>query len=165
MSSGSSRSSFSIALLGGGTVGAAVARGLVSRYEEWGIEIAGIAVRDVAKAEAAGLGKIAPLSTDAAALAASDVDVVVELMGGLDPALPVVEGALKAGRPVVTANKLLLATFGARLEALARASGAALRFESAVAAGVPIIGVLARDMAATRSPLLRGSSTAPRTTS
>jgi len=124
-----SGSGFSIALLGGGTVGAAVARGLVSRYEEWGIDIAGIAVRDVAKAEAAGLGKIAPLTTDPLALAGSDVDLVVELMGGLDPALPVVETALKAGRPVVTANKLLLANFGARLESLARASGAALANE------------------------------------
>ena len=151
-----SDSGFSIALLGGGTVGAAVARGLVSRYEEWGIDIAGIAVRDVAKAEAAGLGKIAPLTTDPLALAGSDVDLVVELMGGLDPALPVVETALKAGRPVVTANKLLLANFGARLESLARASGAALRFESAVAAGVPVIGVLARDMAANEITSIKG---------
>ena len=147
---------FSIALLGGGTVGAAVARGLVSRYAEWGIDIAGIAVRDVAKAEATGLGKIAPLTTDPLALAGSDVDLVVELMGGLDPALPVVESALKAGRPVVTANKLLLANFGARLESLARASGAALRFESAVAAGVPVIGVLARDMAANEITSIKG---------
>ncbi|MFZ9699325.1 MAG: homoserine dehydrogenase, partial [Candidatus Limnocylindrus sp.] len=107
MSGSAGASRFTIALLGGGTVGAAVARGLVSRYEEWGIDIAGIAVRDVAKAEAAGLGKIAPLTTDPAALAGSDVDLVVELMGGLDPALSVVESALKAGRPVVTANKLL----------------------------------------------------------
>ena len=156
MSGAGSGSIFTIALLGGGTVGAAVARGLVSRYEEWGIDIAGIAVRDVAKAEAAGLGKIAPLTTDPAALAGSDVDLVVELMGGLDPALSVVERALKSGRPVVTANKLLLANFGARLESLARASGAALRFESAVAAGVPVIGVLARDMAANEITAIKG---------
>jgi len=94
-----------IGLLGAGTVGAAVARGLVSRAEEWQIEIAGIAVRDLAKAQAAGLDRLAPLTTDPAALAASaDVDVVVELMGGLDPAMPIVEAALKAGRPVVTAK-------------------------------------------------------------
>ena len=128
MSGSTGASRFTIALLGGGTVGAAVARGLVSRYEEWGIDIAGIAVRDVAKATAAGLDRIAPLTTDASVLAASDVDLVVELMGGLDPALSVVETALKSGRPVVTANKLLLANFGARLESLARASGAALRW-------------------------------------
>jgi homoserine dehydrogenase len=57
---------------------------------------------------------------------------------------------------VVTANKLLLANFGARLESLARASGAALRFESAVAAGVPVIGVLARDMAANEITSIKG---------
>jgi saccharopine dehydrogenase-like NADP-dependent oxidoreductase len=56
-----------IGLLGGGTVGAAVARGLASRAEEWGIGIAGIAVRDLAKAQAAGLDRIAPLTTDPAA--------------------------------------------------------------------------------------------------
>ena len=146
-----------IGLLGGGTVGAAVARGLASRAEEWGIGIAGIAVRDLAKAQAAGLDRIAPLTTDPAALAASaDVDVVVELMGGLDPAMPIVEAALKAGRPVVTANKLLLATFGARLESLARSTDTALRFESAVAAGVPVIGVLARDMSANEITSIRG---------
>ena len=50
-----------IGLLGGGTVGEAVARGLASRAEEWGIGIAGIAVRDLAKAQAAGLDRIAPL--------------------------------------------------------------------------------------------------------
>ncbi|MFM8916030.1 MAG: hypothetical protein ACKOFY_07265, partial [Candidatus Limnocylindrus sp.] len=60
-----------IGLLGGGTVGAAVARGLASRAEEWGIGIAGIAVRDLAKAQAAGLDRIAPLTTDPASLAAS----------------------------------------------------------------------------------------------
>jgi len=146
-----------IGLLGGGTVGAAVARGLASRAEEWGIGIAGIAVRDLAKAQAAGLDRIAPLTTDPAALAASDeVDVVVELMGGLDPAMPIVEAALKAGRPVVTANKLLLATFGARLESLARSTDTALRFESAVAAGVPVIGVLANDLSANEITSIRG---------
>jgi homoserine dehydrogenase len=130
---------------------------LASRTEEWGIGIAGIAVRDLAKAQASGLDRIAPLTTDPAALAASDdVDVVVELMGGLDPAMPIVEAALKAGRPVVTANKLLLATFGARLESLARSTDAALRFESAVAAGVPVIGVLARDMSANEITSIRG---------
>ncbi|MFM2194351.1 MAG: hypothetical protein RLZZ460_1021, partial [Chloroflexota bacterium] len=128
-----------VALLGAGTVGGAVAKVLDAEHEAWGVTLAGIAVRDLAKARAAGLDRLAPLTTDPAGLAASsDVDLVVELMGGLDPALAIVEGALKAGRPVVTANKLLLATFGARLEALARASGAALRFESAVAAGVPV---------------------------
>ena len=113
-----------VALLGAGTVGGAVAKVLAAEHEAWGITLAGIAVRDLAKARAAGLDRLAPLTTDPAGLAAApDVDLVVELMGGLDPALAIVEGALTSGRPVVTANKLLLATFGTRLEALARASG------------------------------------------
>ena len=146
-----------VALLGAGTVGGAVAKVLAAEHEAWGITLAGIAVRDLAKARAAGLDRLAPLTTDPAGLAAApDVDLVVELMGGLDPALAIVEGALTSGRPVVTANKLLLATFGTRLEALARASDAALRFESAVAAGVPVIGVIARDLSANEILSIRG---------
>ena len=146
-----------IALLGAGTVGAAVARAIAERAGEWPLSIAGIAVRNMEKARAAGFEQIAPLMVDALGLAASaDVDVVVELMGGIDPALACVESALLAGRPVVTANKLLLATHGAQLEAAARNSGAALRFESAVAAGVPVISVLAKDLAANEISLIRG---------
>ena len=145
-----------IALLGAGTVGAAVARAIAGRAGEWPLAIAGIAVRDIEKARAAGLDRIAPLTVDARGLAQSDVDVVVELMGGIDPALACVESALLAGRPVVTANKLLLATHGAHLEATARNAGASLRFESAVAAGVPVISVLAKDLAANEVSLIRG---------
>ena len=145
-----------IALLGAGTVGAAVARAIAGRAGEWPLAIAGIAVRDVEKARAAGLDRIAPLTVDVRGLAQSDVDVVVELMGGIDPALACVESALLAGRPVVTANKLLLATHGAHLEATSRNAGASLRFESAVAAGVPVISVLAKDLAANEVSLIRG---------
>ena len=146
-----------IALLGAGTVGAAVARAIAERAGEWPLSIAGIAVRNAEKARAAGFEQIAPITVDALGLAASaDVDVVVELMGGIDPAFACVESALLAGRPVVTANKLLLATHGAQLEAAARNSGAALRFESAVAAGVPVISVLAKDLAANEISLIRG---------
>jgi len=149
--------SMRVALLGAGTVGRAVATVLAAESVAWGIDLAGIAVRDVEKARASGLDRLAPLTTDAAGLAArADVDVVVELIGGLDPALPIVEATLKAGRPVVTANKLLLATFGARLESLARASGAPLRFESAVAAGVPVIGAIVGDLAANEILGIRG---------
>jgi homoserine dehydrogenase len=81
---------------------------------------------------------------DPCELAASpDIDVFVELMGGADgPAKRAVEIALAAGRPVVTANKALLAEHGRELARLAEGSGAALRFEAAVAGGVPIIKVL-----------------------
>ncbi|MDJ0921257.1 MAG: homoserine dehydrogenase [Henriciella sp.] len=81
---------------------------------------------------------------DAASLAEdSDVDVFVELMGGSDgPAKFAVEEALKAGKPVVTANKALIAMHGQALEELAQTKGVDLMFEAAVAGGVPIVRVL-----------------------
>jgi homoserine dehydrogenase len=66
-------------------------------------------------------------------------DVIVELMGGTDPARSYVLDALRAGRPVVTANKQLLATHGEELFGVAREAGVQLRFEAAVAAVIPII--------------------------
>ncbi|MGH2468351.1 MAG: homoserine dehydrogenase, partial [Candidatus Limnocylindrales bacterium] len=98
-----------------------------------------------------------PRTDDLAGLAlAPDIDVVVELIGGLDPAGGLVADALEAGRSVVTANKALLAERGAELEAQARRSGAALRFEAAVGGGVPILGPLAADLAANHWTALRG---------
>src|SRR6201996_3920010 len=66
-------------------------------------------------------------------------DLIVELMGGTDPAREYVAAAMRAGRPVVTANKQLLAQHGDELFALARARGVQLRFEAAVAAVIPVV--------------------------
>lgn len=72
-----------------------------------------------------------------------DVDVFVELIGGSDgPAKAAVEAALQAGKPVVTANKALMAAHGQALGALAEESGVDLLFEAAVAGGIPIVRVL-----------------------
>src|ERR1019366_9082899 len=81
---------------------------------------------------------------DPVALAASsDVDLFVELIGGSDgPAKVAVETALKLGKPVVTANKALIAEHGAELAALAEASGAPLLFEAAVMGGTPAVKLL-----------------------
>nr|WP_295108219.1 homoserine dehydrogenase [uncultured Caulobacter sp.] len=81
---------------------------------------------------------------DPVALAASpDVDIFVELVGGSDgPAKAAVETALKAGKPVVTANKALIAEHGAELAALAEATGAPLLFEAAVMGGVPAVKMM-----------------------
>jgi homoserine dehydrogenase len=73
-------------------------------------------------------------------LAASNADIIVELIGGENGAAPLlVEEALKAGKHVVTANKAMMARHGARLAALAEEKGRALRFEAAVAGGIPIV--------------------------
>ena len=77
-----------------------------------------------------------------------DVDVVVELMGGEEPACGCIEAALSAGKSVVTANKEVMAKHGPRLLALADAHGVELRYEASVGGGIPIIGVLQRDLQA-----------------
>ena len=89
---------------------------------------------------------------DPAGLASDpEVDVVVELIGGdSGPALDVVRGALAAGKPVVTANKALIAHHGTGLAKLAEEKGVALSFEAAVAGGIPIIKALRDSLAANR---------------
>jgi homoserine dehydrogenase len=89
---------------------------------------------------------------DAIALAADpEVDVVVELIGGADgPALKLCQAALNAGKPVVTANKALLAHHGAELARLAEANRVTIGFEAAVAGGIPIVKTLREGLAGNR---------------
>jgi homoserine dehydrogenase len=151
-----------VAVLGAGTVGREVIRALVERGPELApadgvpLELVGIAVRDLARARAAGLP--AALLTDAPAhlVAADDTDVIVELMGGDEPARTLIAAALGAGKAVVTANKHVIARHGPGLEATARRTGAALRFEAAVGGGIPVLGPLATDLAANRVGAVRG---------
>ena len=143
-----------IAVLGAGTVGREV---VITLLTEWTAEygLTGIAVRDVPKAEAAGLPT--NLLTDAPAHLVSDgPDVLVELMGGEEPARTLIAAALGAGIPVVTANKYVVARHGAALEAIARKTKTAFRFEAAVMGGTPILRMLAEDLAATNIRALRG---------
>lgn len=151
-----------VAVLGAGTVGREVIRALLDRSEELrpsdaaSLELAAVAVRDVARAVASGLP--AGLLSDAPAhLVADDgIDVIVELMGGDEPAHTLIAAALSMGKSVVTANKHVIAHHGPELEAIARRTGAALRFEAAVGAGIPILGPLASDLAANRISRVRG---------
>ena len=76
------------------------------------------------------------------------VEVVVELIGGSDgPARALVQAALAAGKPVVTANKAMLAVHGASLAAMAEERGVPLAFEAAVAGGIPVIKALREGLA------------------
>jgi len=87
----------------------------------------------------------------------ADVDAVVELIGGADgPALALARAALSRGLAFVTANKALIAHHGAELAALAEQTGAALRFEAAVAGGIPIVKTLKEGLAANRIDRLHG---------
>ena len=151
-----------VGLLGAGTVGREVARAFADFPERLAVsggarlELVGVAVRDVARARAAGIA--ADLLTDAPAhlVASGDTDVIVEVMGGDEPARTLISAALGAGKPVVTANKHVIAHHGPELEAIARRTGAALRFEAAVAAGIPVLGPRAAELAADRVERVRG---------
>lgn len=155
---------FRIALLGLGTVGRAVAERLVADLEQLAsraagrrLELTAVAVRDPARLEGLDLPAETVVAADPASLVGrQDIDCVVELMGGLEPAGALVRDALTAGKAVVTANKALLADRGADLEALARRTGSPLRFEAAVGGGTPILALLAEDLVGMRIERIRG---------
>jgi homoserine dehydrogenase len=135
----------SIGLLGCGTVGGALVDLLDARRAtitaRTGVElrIGAIAVRDTAKHQDR-LADPSLLTTDTAAVVADpEVDIVVELIGGTDPALTLVRTALENGKPVITGNKELLAAHGPELYAIAAEHGVDLLFEAAVAGGIPLI--------------------------
>ncbi|MBU6347602.1 MAG: homoserine dehydrogenase [Actinomycetales bacterium] len=140
-----------IALLGGGTVGSAVANLLVQNSADLAarigrpIELVGIAVRDASK-ERSGIAQQL-LTTDAQALASSGADIVVEVIGGIEPAKTLIETALKNGSSVVTANKALLAVHGSELHELAVANGVDLFYEAAVAGAIPLLRPLRESLA------------------
>jgi homoserine dehydrogenase len=151
-----------VAVLGAGTVGREVIRALLveagelRRADGATIELTAIAVRDVDRATRAGWP--AALLSDAPAhqVADEEIDVIVELMGGDEPAHTLIAAALSMGKHVVTANKHVIAHHGPELEAIARRTGAALRFEAAVGGGIPVLGPLAGDLAANRVGRVRG---------
>ena len=102
-------------LLGFGTVGSAVARLLYARGEEHSLQLTHVCNRNVARKKADWIPPDVMWTEDMEDVLASDVDVVVELMGGLDPAHDWVRRALQSGKSVVTANKQLIAHFGSEL--------------------------------------------------
>ncbi|MFT4189601.1 MAG: homoserine dehydrogenase [Aeromicrobium sp.] len=146
-----------VALLGCGVVGTEVARRLTRDADELArrvgapLELAGIAVRR-AGAERDLPGVPADLfTTDADALVRrGDLDLVVEVMGGIDPAGDLVRAALENGASVVTANKALLAARGAELFEAAAKAERDLSFEAAVAGAIPIVRPLRESLAGDR---------------
>ncbi len=120
------------------------------------IDVTRIAVKDASRArESVVPGSL--LTTDPRGVVdAEDVDVVVEVMGGVDAAGELLMAALENGKHVVTANKALIAERGDSLIALAEERGVDLYFEAAVAGGIPIIRVLREALASDRVVALRG---------
>ena len=143
-----------IALAGLGTVGGGVIRlldanrDLITRRAGRPIEVVAVSARDRTKDRGIDLSRFAWVDDTAALAAHERADVVVELIGGSDgPALTLARTALQAGKGVVTANKAMLAHHGLELARTAEAGGIPLKFEAAVAGGVPVVKGL-RDGAA-----------------
>ena len=140
-----------IALLGAGSVGAQVARLLLENKAELAarvgaeLELIGVAVRDLKAKRSADI-PVELLTTDAENLILS-ADIVIEVMGGIEPARTYILQALNSGSDVITANKALLATHGTELFDTAEQVGAQLYFEAAVAAAIPIIRPLRESLA------------------
>jgi homoserine dehydrogenase len=138
-------------MLGFGTVGAAAYqmlienRAVIGRRVGTGIDVAGIGVRDAGKPR----GADAKLFTTDLNRLVDDpkVAVVLELMGGVHPAIDLVERALRNGKHVVTANKEMLAKHGPRLVHLAATLGRDLHFEAAVGGGIPLIQPIKHQLA------------------
>ena len=143
-----------IAILGGGTVGANVASLLIEHGDELagrvgaGLEVVGVAVRNPDAVRSPEI-PAALITTDPASIIPG-ADIVVELIGGLEPARTLVLEALNSGADVITANKALLATHGPELFAAAEQVGAQLYYEAAVAAAIPIIRPLRESLAGDR---------------
>jgi homoserine dehydrogenase len=141
-----------VALLGCGVVGTQVARLLAEQADDLAVrtgarlELAGIAVRRMSHPRP-GVDP-ALLTTDAMGLAVRpDIDIVIEVIGGIEPARALIMAAMESGKSVVTANKALLAEHGEQIHAASRAFGTDLYYEAAVAGAIPILRPLRESLA------------------
>jgi homoserine dehydrogenase len=151
-----------VGLLGCGNVGAALVELIRTRSDDiaartgLSLGVARVAVRSITKERSVALPE-GVLTHDAAGVVTDpDIDVVVEVIGGIEPARELTLDAIKAGKPVVTANKELLANVGAELFAAADHAGVDLLFEAAVAGGIPVIRPLRESLAGERIERVMG---------
>ncbi len=135
-----------IALFGFGTVGSSVAR-ILTESKPNVLKLTHIFNRSVARKRVDWVASDVVWTEDPEAVLSSDADVIVELVGGLDPAGSWVRRALDSGKSVVTANKKLIAFHGIELERLAAAKGGHLKYGAAVAGGIPVIPGLEQGLA------------------
>ncbi len=146
-----------VGVLGCGNVGSALVGILQNRSEALAVqsgahlEVAGIAVHDLTRPRAPHVPKDLLTEDSAGLVADPSVDVVVELIGGLEPTGALVRTALESGKPVVTANKALLASpEGVALRLLAKAQGVDLLYEAAVAGAIPLVRALRESLTGDR---------------
>ena len=149
-----------IALLGAGSVGSQVARLLIENKAELAarvgaeLQLAGVLVRDLKAARESDI-PAELLTTDAETLILG-ADIVIEVMGGIEPARSYILLALNSGSDVITANKALLATHGPELFETAEQVGAQIYFEAAVAGAIPIIRPLRESLAGDKIKRIMG---------
>lgn len=151
-----------IGLLGLGTVGCGTVQVLarngdeIARRAGRGIAVVAAAVRDLARERECDLDDVRLTDDPASVVDDPDVEVVVELMGGTEPARTLVLQAIAAGKHVVTANKALIALHGNEIFARAQEQGVVVAFEAAVAGGIPIIKALREGLAGNRIDWVAG---------
>ena len=152
-----------VGLLGYGTVGSEVGH-ILEKHSEMismrvgaTIEVSKVLVRDATRARKNPIPAGASIETDISAILDDpELDILVEVMGGIDPAYGWIRAALEAGKHVVTANKELIAVHGGELLDLARDNSADLYFEAAVAGGIPVIHPLREALVGNRIELIMG---------
>jgi homoserine dehydrogenase len=144
-----------VALLGFGTVGQSVAR-ILSSGEVPHVRLTHVFNRNVSRKRVDWVPSSVCWTDSPEEILASEVDIVIELVGGLRPAYDWVKGALLAGKSVVTANKQLMAHHGTELLDLARSRGLEVRFEASVAGGIPVLRALQEGLAGDHLVEVRG---------
>ena len=143
-----------VGVLGAGTVGSQVIRLLTEQADDFAarsgarLEITGVAVRDVNAPRDFAVPQ--DLLTDDATAVATGNDLVVELIGGIEPARTLILAAFKAGASVITGNKALIAAHGPELYTAAAAAGTDFYYEAAVAGAIPVVYALRESMAGDR---------------
>ncbi len=143
-------------MLGLGNVGTGVATVLAAKQTQLtatlgrGIELRRALVRDLSKPRGLDLPDGTLTCDPQAVVAAADIDVVVELLGGLEPARSLMAQAIQSGKHVITANKEVMAHHGAELLSAAADKDVDLFFEASVGAGIPLIGPFRQNLAANR---------------
>ncbi|WP_207536801.1 homoserine dehydrogenase [Sabulicella rubraurantiaca] len=152
-----------VGIAGLGTVGAGVVSllranaSVISARAGRPVEVVAVSARDRGKDRGVALDGLRWHEDPVALAADNDLDAVVEVMGGAEgPARALVEASLEAGKPVVTANKALIATHGAALAALSGRTGAALAYEAAVAGGIPVIKAIREGLAGNKLSRVAG---------
>ena len=142
-----------MALLGCGTVGSEVYRLLTQQSDALAarigarLEVAGVAVRRPGRARAVQIDPVLLTADSMGLVTRPDVDIVIEVIGGIEPVRSVLLAAMKSGKSVVSANKALLAEDGATLHEAARENGADLYYEAAVAGAIPLLRPLRESLA------------------